>query len=89
MEKSEDIPKFCLYNKTDDVPLPIKSMMFDCEIVNDLAKVTQIIHFKNNSDKTIHANLLYPKSLRGNYSGIQIYVGDLVLEGDVIEKKKA
>ena len=40
MPITPDIPEFCLFNQTKKVPMPIESIRYDCDITDNMAKVT-------------------------------------------------
>lgn len=82
-------PNYGIFSDEKLLPLPLKSIIFDCKIAGATAEVTQSLEYFNNSQKTINAEFCYPRSLKSLYSGVKAYIGDLILNGKVVSKERA
>ena len=64
--------------------VPLESLDFKVQASYNYAKIIQTLKFKNTNASNNHASFFLTKSIKSTMSKLDIYYGDLVAHGNVM-----
>ena len=69
--------------------LPLKSTRVEVRISGVIADVVVTQHYRNEGQGTIHASYVFPGSSRAAVYGMQVHVGDRIVQAQIREREQA